>query len=41
MNDFGYIVLAPAVQTLYSAIHRINHYPEDKYYPLVRDLSGG
>ena len=25
------IVLAPVVQTLDSAIHRINHYPADKY----------
>ena len=38
---------APDVQTLDSAIHRINHYPADKYYgnqlryPLDRDLSGG
>ena len=38
---------APVVQTLDSAIHRINHYPADKYYgnelryPLDRDLSGG
>ena len=23
--------LAPVIQTLDSAIHRINHYPEDKY----------
>ena len=23
---------APVVQTLDSAIHRINHYPADKYY---------
>ena len=35
------------VQTLESTIHRINHYPVDKYwgnqlhYPLARDLSGG
>ena len=41
------VVLAPVVQTLDSAIHRINHYPADKYYrnqlryPLDRDLSGG
>ena len=40
-------VLAPVVQTLDSAIHRINHYPLDKYlgnqlrYPLDRFLSGG
>ena len=39
--------LAPVVQMLDSAIHRINHYPADKYYgnqlryPLDRDLSGG
>ena len=25
------ILLAPVVQTLESAIHRINHYPADKY----------
>ena len=37
--------LALVVQTLDSAIHRINHYPPDKYlgnqlhYPLDRDLS--
>ena len=41
------IVLAPDVQKLDSAIHRINHYPVDKYkgnqlrYPLDSDLSGG
>ena len=41
------ILLAPVVQTLDSAIHRINHYPADKYYanqlryPLDSDLSGG
>ena len=39
--------LAPVVQTLDNAIHRINHYPVDKYYgnqlryPLDSDLSGG
>ena len=39
--------LAPVVQTLDSAIHRINHYPADKYlgnqlhYPLDRYLSTG
>ena len=39
--------LAAVVQTLDSAIHRINHYPADKYYgnqlryPLDSDLSGG
>ena len=38
---------APVVQTLDSAIHRINHHPADKYYgnqlryPLDSDLSGG
>ena len=38
---------APVVQTLDNAIHRINHYPADKYYRnqlrylLDRDLSGG
>ena len=38
---------APVVQKLDSAIHRINHYPADKYhgsqlrYPLDSDLSGG
>ena len=41
------ICLVPVVQKLYSAIHRINHYPVDKYYgnqlryPLESDLSGG
>ena len=39
--------LAPVVQTLDSAIHRINHYPADKCYgnqlcyPLDSHLSGG
>ena len=39
--------LTPSVQTLDSAIHRINHSPVDKYlgkqlhYPLDRFLSGG
>ena len=38
---------APVVQTSDSAIHRINLYPENKYYgnqsryPLDSDLSGG
>ena len=38
---------APVVQTLDSAIHRINHYPADSAigfpntYPLDSDLSGG
>ena len=41
------ILQAPVVQTLDSAIHRINHYPADKYYGnqlrylLDSDLSGG
>ena len=41
------IALAPVVQTLDSAIHRINHYPLDSVidfrntYPLDSDLSGG
>ena len=41
------IHLALVVQTLDSAIYRINHYPADKYYgnelryPLDSDLSGG
>ena len=40
---FYIIYQAPVVQTLDSAIHRINHYPADKYkgnqlhYPLDRD----
>ena len=40
-------VLAPVVQTLVSAIHRINHYPADSVinfrntYPLDNYLSGG
>ena len=43
----GWNPLAPVVQTLDSAIHRINHYPADKCYgnqlryPLDSDLSGG
>ena len=38
---------APIVQTLDSAIHRINHYPADSVidfrntYPLDSDISGG
>ena len=42
-----HILLAPVVQTLDSAIHRINHYPADSVigfpntYPLDSDLSGG
>ena len=44
LNNRG---LAPVVQKMDSAIHRINHYPVDKYlgnllhYPLDRDLSDG
>ena len=40
-------VQAPVVQTLDSAIHRINYYPADKYYGNQlrytpdSDLSGG
>ena len=40
-------VLAPVVQRLDNAIHRINHYPVDSLvcfansYPLDSDLSGG
>ena len=43
----GLSVLAPVVQTMDSAIHRINHYPVDKHlqnrlsYPVDSDLSGG
>ena len=46
-RPFAFNHLAPVVQTLDSAIHRINHYPADKYYgnqlrySLDRDLSGG
>ena len=41
------IVQAPVVETLHSAIHRINHYPADSVidfrntYLLDSDLSGG
>ena len=41
-----FFLLAPVVQKLDNAIHRINHYPVDKCcgnqlrYPLDRDLSG-
>ena len=43
----NYHLLAPVVQTLDTAIHRINHCPADKHYenqlryPLDSDLSGG
>ena len=42
-----FIFQAPVVQTLDSAIHRINHYPADNVidfrntYQLDSDLSGG
>ena len=45
--DIKVRVLAPVVQTLDSAIHRINHYPVDSVigfpntYPLDSDLSAG
>ena len=45
--QYFFILLAPIVQTLDSAIHRINHYPADSVigfpntYPLDSDLSGG
>ena len=39
------ICLASVVQTMDSAVHRINHYPADNsigfVYPLDSDLSGG
>ena len=41
------MIQAPVVQTLDSAIHRINNYPADSVigfpnsYPLDSDLSGG
>ena len=41
------ILLAPVVQNVDNAIHRINHYPLDSAigfpntYPLDSDLSGG
>ena len=44
---FQKLLLAPVVQTLDSAIHRINHYPADSVidfrntYPLDSYLSGG
>ena len=44
---FNYWGLAPVVQTLDSAIQRINRHPANKaivsrnMYPLDRDLSGG
>ena len=41
------MLLAPVVQKVNNASHRINHYPEDSEigfpntYPLDSDLSGG
>ena len=46
-QEIRIIHLAPVVQTMDSAIHRINHYPVDNAigfritYPLNSDLSGG
>ena len=46
-HDRFALSLAPVVQTLDSAIHRIYHYPADSIigfpntYPLDSDLSGG
>ena len=43
----GYVYTWLVVETFDSAIHRINHYPADKYYrnqlhyPLDSDLSSG
>ena len=45
--QYFFILLTPVVQTLDSAIHRINHYPADSVigfpntYRLDSDLSGG
>ena len=47
VRNAGFGNLAPVVQTLDNTIHRINHYPADKYYGnqlrylLDRDLSDG
>ena len=47
LNTHGGETLAPVVQTLDSAIHRIKNYPVDKYqenqmrHPVERDLSSG
>ena len=46
-NAQGFILQAPVVQTMDSAVHRINHYPADNsigfasVYLLDSDLSGG
>ena len=46
-RELLFIFQAPVVQTLDSAIHRINHYPADSVinfrntYQLDSDLSGG
>ena len=45
--DWYHKLLSPVVQTMDSAIRRINHYPVDKHYqnqlryPVDSDLSGG
>ena len=45
-STFSLLNQARVVQTMDSALHRINHYPADKYYenqlhhPLESDLSG-
>ena len=47
LKNKGIVILAPVVQTLDSAIQRINHYPADNAivshntYPLDSDLFGG
>ena len=47
IRDIYITVLVPVVQLFYSIIHRINHFPVDKYYgcqlgyPLDKDLSIG
>ena len=46
-SEYMIMSLAPVVQRLDNAIHRINHYPADSVvcfvntYPLDSDLSGG
>ena len=47
IRDIYITVLAPVVQLFYGEFHRINPFPEDKYYgyqlryPLDKDLSIG
>ena len=48
INEAAFFVhLAPVVQTIDSAVHRINYYPADKHsqnqlsYPVDSDLSRG